>query len=30
MRGSERIGIETVEKNNGKRILEKLWYSGGV
>ena len=30
MRGSKRMGIETVTKNNGERIIKKLWYSGGV
>ena len=28
MRGSKRIGIETVAKNNGERIIKKLWYRG--
>ena len=26
MCGSERIGIETVVKNNGEKIIKKLWY----
>ena len=30
MRGSKRIGIETVAKNNGDRLINKLWYRGGV
>ena len=30
MRGSKRMGIETVAKNNGERIIKKLWYRGGV
>ena len=29
MRGSKRIGIETVAKNNGERIIKKLWYRAG-
>ena len=30
MRGSKRMGIETVTKNNGERIINKLWCRGGV
>ena len=30
MRGSKRMGIETVAKNNGERITKKLRYMGGV
>ena len=30
MRSSKRIGIETVGKNNGERIIKKLRYRGGV
>ena len=30
MCGSKRIGIETVVKNNGDRIIKKLRYRGGV
>ena len=30
MRGSKRMGIETVAKNNGERIMKKLWFRGGV
>ena len=30
MRGSKRLGIETVVKNNGERIMKKLRYRGGV
>ena len=30
MRGSKRIGMETVVKNNGERIIKKLWYRGGM
>ena len=30
MRGSKRIDIVTVAKNNGERIIKKLWYRGGV
>ena len=30
MHGSTRIGIETVVKNNGERIIKKLRYRGGV
>ena len=29
MRGSKRMGIETVAKNNGERIIKKLWCRGG-
>ena len=29
MRGPERIGIETVVKNNGKRIIKYLRYRDG-
>ena len=29
MRGSKRMGIETVTKNNGERIIKKLWCRGG-
>ena len=30
MRDSKRIGIETVAKNNGERIIKKLRYRGWV
>ena len=30
MHGSKRKGFETVVKNNGERIIKKLWYRGGV
>ena len=30
MHGSERIGIETVVKNCGERIMKKIRYRGGV
>ena len=30
MRGSKRIGIEMVAKNNSERIINKLRYRGGV
>ena len=30
MHGSKRIGIETVVKYNGERIIKKLRYRGGV
>ena len=30
MRGSKRMGVETVAKNNGERIIKKLWCMGGV
>ena len=30
MRGSKRLGIETVVKNNGERVMKKLRYRGGV
>ena len=30
VRGSKQIGIETVGKNNGERIIKELRYRGGV